>query len=68
MVRCCWAKESREPLYLVRNLATAEEACRLEQKRCRIETFFSDQKSRGFPMHQSKLLRVLSFTIICYKI
>jgi len=27
---------------MVSNLATAEEACRLYQKRFRIETFFSD--------------------------
>ena len=55
MVRCCWAKEYQEPLYRVSNLATAEEACRLYQKRFRIETFFSDQKSRGFHMHKSHI-------------
>ena len=33
----------------------AEEACRLYQKRFRIETFFSDQKSRGFHIHKSHL-------------
>ena len=33
----------------------AEEACRSYQKRFRIETFFSDQQSRGFPMHTSHL-------------
>jgi hypothetical protein len=48
MVLCCWATGYHEPLYLVSNLATAEEACHLYQKRFRIETFFSDQKSRGF--------------------
>ena len=48
MVLCCWAKGYHEPLYLVSTMATAEEACRLYQKRFRIETFFSDQKSRGF--------------------
>ena len=55
MVLCCWAKGYREPLYMVSNLATAEEACRLYQKRFRIETFFSDQKSRGFHIHQSHI-------------
>jgi hypothetical protein len=55
MVRCCWAKGYHEPLYLVSNLAAAEEACRLYQKRFRIETFFSDQKSRGFHIHQSHI-------------
>ena len=37
MVRCCWAKGYQEPLYLVSNLATVEEACRLYHKRFRIE-------------------------------
>ena len=55
MVLCCWAKGYREPLYLVSNLATAEEACRLYEKRFRIETFFSDQKSRGFHIHKSHI-------------
>jgi hypothetical protein len=34
---------------------TAEEACRFYSKRFRIETFFSDQKSRGFHLHKSHL-------------
>ena len=55
MVLCCWAKGYHEPLYLVSNLATAEEACRWYQKRFRIETFFADQKSRGFHLHQSHI-------------
>src|SRR5258705_12679 len=55
MVLCCWAKGYPEPLYLVSNMATAEEACRLYEKRFRIETFFSDQKSRGFHIHKSHL-------------
>jgi Transposase DDE domain len=55
MVLCCWAKGCQGPLYLVSNLATAEEACRLYEKRFRIETFFSDQKSRGFHIHKSHI-------------
>jgi Transposase DDE domain len=55
MVLCCWAKGYHEPLYLVSNMATAEEACRFYSKRFRIETFFSDQKSRGFHLHKSHL-------------
>jgi hypothetical protein len=55
MVLCCWAKGYQEPLYLVSNMATAEEACRLYEKRFRIETFFSDQKSRGFHIHKSHM-------------
>ena len=43
------------PLYLVTNMHAAEEACRLYSKRFRIETFFSDQKSRGFHLQKSHL-------------
>ena len=45
----------KEPLYLVTNLPVVEEACFLYRKRFRIETFFSDQKSRGFHLHKSHL-------------
>jgi len=55
LLLCCWAKGYHEPLYVVSNMATAEEACRLYEKRCRIETFFSDQKSRGFHIHKSHI-------------
>jgi len=55
LLLCCWAKGYQEPLYLVSNLATAEEACRFYQKRFCIETFFSDQKSRGFHIHKSHI-------------
>ena len=55
MLICCWAKGCKEPLYLVTNMDATEEACRLYSKRFRIETFFSDQKSRGFHLHKSHL-------------
>jgi hypothetical protein len=55
MVLSCWAKGYHEPLYLVSNMATAEDACRFYAKRFRIETFFSDQKSRGFHIHKSHM-------------
>ena len=55
MVLSCWAKGYQEPLYLVSNMDAAEEACRYDQKRFRIETFFADQKSRGFHIHQSHI-------------
>jgi hypothetical protein len=55
MVRSCWAKGYQEPLYLLRNMAHAEDACRWEEKRFRIDTFFSDQKSRGLHMHPSPM-------------
>ena len=37
MVLCCWAKGDHEPLYVVSTMAIAEEACRLYEKRFRIE-------------------------------
>ena len=55
MLLCCWAKGYQEPLHLITNIPSADEACRLYAKRFRIETFFSDQKSRGFHLHKSHL-------------
>jgi hypothetical protein len=55
MVLCCWAKGEADPLYLVSNMSLAEEAIKYYKKRFRIETFFSDQKSRGFNIHKSHL-------------
>jgi hypothetical protein len=72
MLICCWAKGYQEPLYLVTNLMSAEEACRLYTKRFRIETFFSDQKSRGFHLHKShisdpeRLTRLLMAACLAY--
>jgi Transposase DDE domain len=50
-----WAASQQAPLYLVSNLASAEEALRWYRLRFRIETFFSDQKSRGFQIDKSHL-------------
>ena len=55
MVLSCWAKGYQEPLYVVSNMDAAEEACRYYHKRFLIETFFSDQKSRGFHIHTSHI-------------
>jgi len=55
MLICCWAKGYKDPLHLITNMASAEEACRFYAKRFRIETFFSDQKSRGFHLHKSHI-------------
>src|SRR5919204_6014671 len=72
MLLCCWAKGYKNPLYLVTNIASADEACRLYAKRFRIETFFSDQKSRGFHLHQShiseptRLSRLLMAACLAY--
>ena len=50
-----WAKGNKDPIFLVTNMKLAEEACYWYKKRFRIETFFSDQKSRGFHLHKSHL-------------
>jgi hypothetical protein len=50
-----WRKGCREPIYLVSNIELAAEACFWYTRRFRIETFFSDQKSRGFNLHKSHL-------------
>jgi hypothetical protein len=55
LVIAVWQKPQREPLYLVSNLTLAQEAVRWYKKRFRIETFFSDQKSRGFRLDKSHL-------------
>ena len=50
-----WSSRYDEPLYLVTNLSNAYQACRYYRRRFQIETFFSDQKSRGFQIHKSHL-------------
>ena len=72
MVLCCWAKGEVEPLYLVSNMDRAEDAIYYYKKRFRIETFFSDQKSRGFHIHKShisdaqRLSRLLIASCLAY--
>lgn len=50
-----WEKGYLEPIFLVTNLDLPDEACHWYKKRFHIETFFSDQKSRGFHLHKSHL-------------
>ena len=50
-----WRKNYQEPIYLVSNMDLIEEVCHWYQRRFKIETFFSDQKSRGFHLHKSHL-------------
>ena len=50
-----WEEQYQEPLYLVTNLLDLDVALQLYKKRAQIETFFSDQKSRGFNIHKSHL-------------
>jgi hypothetical protein len=72
LVLAWWARGHAEPLYLVTNLELVEEACWWYRKRFKIETFFSDQKSRGFQMHRShlaapaRLMRLLLAACLAY--
>jgi len=50
-----WDEKYEEPIYLVTNVDSGEEACRWYTYRFIIETFFSDQKSRGFNLQKSHL-------------
>jgi hypothetical protein len=54
-VLAVWEEAYEEPLYLVTNMADLEAALALYRKRAHVETFFSDQKSRGFQLHKSHL-------------
>ena len=53
LVIAWWEAQYKEAIYLVTNMELVEEACYWYGKRFRIETFFSDQKSRGFNLHKS---------------
>ena len=72
LVLAWWARGQHEPIYLVTNLDLAAEACWWYRKRFRVETFFSDQKSRGFHLHQShladpaRLMRLLLAACLAY--
>ena len=50
-----WEAKYEEPIYLVTNMADLKAAIALYRKRAHVETFFSDQKSRGFHLHKSHL-------------
>jgi hypothetical protein len=50
-----WGSCYEEPIFLITNVQNAYDACRCYRRRFRIETFFSDQKSRGFHIHKSHL-------------
>jgi hypothetical protein len=50
-----WESDYADPLYLVTNLELGQEALAYYRKRYTIETFFSDQKSRGFHLADSHL-------------
>ena len=50
-----WEPACPHPIYLVTNLRDLDAAVAHYRKRAHIETFFSDQKSRGFHIHKSHL-------------
>jgi hypothetical protein len=50
-----WEIGYQEPLYLITNMELMAEACYWYRRRYRIETFFSDQKSRGFNLDKSHI-------------
>jgi hypothetical protein len=52
-VLAIWEASCTEPLYLVTNMDDLDLAMQRYQKRAHIETFFSDQKSRGFQIHKT---------------
>jgi hypothetical protein len=72
LVIAWWRQNCKEPIYLVTNMDCVDEACYWYGKRFRIETFFSDQKSRGFHIHKSRisdperLTRLLIATCLAY--
>lgn len=67
-----WEPPSEHPLYLVTNLSDLDAALAHYRYRAHIETFFSDQKSRGFQGHTShlrdpaRLSRLLMATCLAY--
>ncbi len=54
-VLAIWEAAYDEPMYLVTNMLDLDAALAAYRKRAHIETFFSDQKSRGFQLHTSHL-------------
>jgi hypothetical protein len=67
-----WEAGYAAPLYLVTNLECGQEALAYYRKRFTIETFFSDQKSRGFHLADShlsdpvRLSRLMIVTCLAY--
>jgi Transposase DDE domain len=55
LISIIWESRWPDPLILVSNLDFLEEAYHFYRRRFRIETFFSDQKSRGFHLGHSHI-------------
>jgi hypothetical protein len=50
-----WEDPHKKPIYLVSTLKNIDEICTAYGKRFKLETLFSDQKSRGFHIQKSHL-------------
>ena len=50
-----WEEAYKQPIYLITTMPDLDDAVQQYKKRPHIETFFSDQKSRGFHIHKSQL-------------
>ena len=61
-----WGEDNDEPIFLVTNFKSASQACEYYAKRFTIETFFSDQKSRGFKIDKSHLSSPQRLTRLMY--
>lgn len=67
-----WEQSYADPLFLVSNLTLVDEICYWYRRRMRIETLFSDHKSRGFDLHKShvsdpdRLFRILMAACLAY--
>ena len=82
MVIAWWDARYPDPIYLVSNLRSVQAACDCYRKRAhtpappaeqvRVETFFSDQKSRGFQLAKShvsdpaRVMRLMLATCLAY--
>ncbi len=71
-VLAVWEAAYDAPLYVVTNHSDRDRALQLYRRRAQIETFFSDQKSRGFRLDRSHLhdpqrvARLLIATTLAY--
>ncbi len=72
MVIAWWGRDYTDPIYLVSNLKSMHTACEWYRKRAQIETFFSDQKSRGVQLDRShvsgptRVARMILATCLAY--
>lgn len=67
-----WGKSYRDPIFLISNCPSLTLACAYYRRRFRLETLFSDKKSRGFHIEKShlsdptRLSRLLLATSLAY--